>query len=140
QTLVYTTETSLSNMADVVLVNSCKGYSPVDDVSMQRVFVNCGFFMTPPKYPTGAFTSMDGYFEQDIYLCSSTVRANVKQATFVYNNTAAEPNLNGLTVTQIERKNYSSEKEWPLWGVESPGEGWNISVLRPLWGLIAEDH
>jgi hypothetical protein len=107
---------------------------------MHRVFVNCGYFMTPPASPIGAFTSLDGYFEQDIHLCSSTIKATVKEVTFVHNHTLSNSDLSGLSVTQVLVKNYSSPQERPLWAVETPIGGQNISAYRPLWGLVNDKY
>ena len=44
--------------------------------------------------------------------------------------------MNGLGVVGVESKNYSSEAEKPVWGIENPGQGWNVSEIQLLWGLI----
>ncbi|KIV99780.1 uncharacterized protein PV09_08586 [Verruconis gallopava] len=69
-------------------------------------------------------------YSQPLYGCASVVRAVIKTVSFKFNGTG----LGGLSVTGIEEKQYASEADYPLWGVESAG----MSLVdgNPLWGII----
>jgi len=80
--------------------------------------------------------SAEEHFNQSIYFCASVPRAIVKEVSFRYNGTGVPPSLSNLTITEVADKNYSNMSEKPVWGVENPGEQWNISSIHPLWGIV----
>jgi len=124
------------------IVNSCRGYSASDSPSFHKVFVDCGYLMTPPR-AMGNFndtTTTEQYYQQDIHVCASATRATVKKVTFQYNDTGGPPSLGGLQVAQILPKNYTSELEWPIWAVENPGPGWNLTAINLLWGIVNKTY
>lgn len=66
-----------------------------------------------------------------IYTCASATRAIVKTVDFTYNGTGQ---LAGLSVAQIEAKDYESEESKPWWSVEITGLP--EQEANPIWGFI----
>ncbi|KAL6236188.1 hypothetical protein BDW75DRAFT_250345 [Aspergillus navahoensis] len=74
-------------------------------------------------------------WSKPMYSCATAVEATIKTVTFSYNTT---DDLTGLTVLNITDKNYQSEAEYPVWGVENLsdiGRFW----MMPLWDLVSPE-
>lgn len=97
-----------------------------------QIYVHCGYAVPPAMTDT----NVDKLLSRPIRACASSVRATIKVTSFQYNGTGGAPSLDGLNVVGVESKSYSSEAEKPVWGIENPGQGWNISEIQLLWGLI----
>ncbi|KAL4874384.1 hypothetical protein BJY04DRAFT_212127 [Aspergillus karnatakaensis] len=74
-------------------------------------------------------------WSKPIYSCTTAAEARIKTVTFAFNIT---DNLSGLTVKGIMNKQYATEDDKPLWGVENFPD-LRASSLPPLWGLVSSD-
>jgi hypothetical protein len=79
---------------------------------------------------------VDELLSQPIQVCSSALRATTKTTSFRHNDTGGAPSLDGADIIGVESKNYPSEAKKPMWGIENPGQGWNVPDIQLLWGLI----
>jgi hypothetical protein len=64
------------------------------------------------------------------------VEATIKTVSFAINTTN---DLTGLTVLNITDKTYTSDAEYPLWGVENLPVDMDPFWMRPLWGLVSQE-
>lgn len=71
-----------------------------------------------------------------LYACASGLKATIKEASFVINNTI--PSLEALQIPEVQPKNYSSVADMPLWGMEDSGLA--MDGISPVWGLIAPEY
>lgn len=100
--------------------------------------MQCGYIFSPPK-PTqinSDTTDLITRWNRSIQACASVPRANIKEVSFLYNDTRGDPSLADLSAIQVQPKTYASELEYPLWGVENPGVGWSVSNIQLLWGIV----
>jgi hypothetical protein len=58
---------------------------------------------------------------------------------FIFNGTASGSSLDGLKVSGVKNKAYAESDLLPLWALESPGPGWNVTEISLLWGLAPPD-
>jgi hypothetical protein len=123
----------------VFKVKFCEGSGPLDKPSIDFIDVTCAFLVTPPKKKRNDLPTYNAIqrWQQSIYVCASAPRASVKEVSFVYKN-AGTPSLTHLSVTNVQAKRYSSQKDQPIWAIENPGPGWNISGVKLLWGIVHE--
>ncbi|KAL2817142.1 hypothetical protein BJX63DRAFT_386218 [Aspergillus granulosus] len=76
-------------------------------------------------------------WSKPMYSCAMAVEAIIKTVTFAFN---ATDDLTGLTVLNITDKEYESESEYPLWGVENILDTLPAGYVElPLWGLISHE-
>ena len=59
----------------------------------------------------------------------------IKEVSFHYKFATEDQLLSDLSVTRVDLKAYFNAEK-PAWAVEKPGLEWNLSVIRPLWGII----
>jgi hypothetical protein len=98
--------------------------------------------ITPPHslQDSQASVNIQTTWSQSIQVCSSAPRAVIKEVQFQYNGSGVNPSLNSLTVMDVKTKQYSTNSQKPMWAVENPGPGWNISTIRLLWGIVNESY
>src|SRR6266536_5894395 len=114
----------------------CTGVGGLDLANMSNFGVRCGLVMGPPT-PRG--NDIDPFrrgkaedmYTQLIYSCASAAKAVIKTVTFRYNGTDG---LASLYVDHLQDKEYATEEEKPLWGVED--SGLDYRDILPLWGLV----
>jgi hypothetical protein len=70
-----------------------------------------------------------------MYSCISVMRANIKTVSFLFNNTDS---LAGLSVLDIQPKQYASKSDMPIWGVEDTLDA--QEAVNALWGIVSSDH
>lgn len=105
---------------------------------MNRLLIECGYAISPPV-PTDddtATTNTGGRLKQSIQVCASSLRATIRETSFKYNGSSSNPSLTGLTVTRVKSKNFPDQEAMPVWGVENPGDEWNVSNIQLLWGIV----
>jgi hypothetical protein len=99
--------------------------------------VSCGLLLGAAHRVDGVETSI---FEQGtrwsmpIYTCATAVKTAIKTVEFKAQGTR----LRDAQVVSITDKVYDNNSPAPLWGVENLQL--NLSDVRPLWGLVAEDR
>jgi hypothetical protein len=98
--------------------------------------------ITPPHalQDSQATVDIQTTWTQSIQICSSAPRAVIKEVKFQYNASGVHPSLDSLTVMDVRAKRYSSNSQKPIWAVENPGPGWNISTIHLLWGIVNESY
>src|SRR5262245_50080754 len=106
---------------------ACQGWHPNDPPNINLIQVKCGYLITPPIRVAGT----ENQLHQSIYVCSSTVRATIKEVSFHYRPTAEGPLLSDLSVTHVAPKVYFNTAK-PVWAVEKLGPEWDVSTIRPL--------
>lgn len=121
-----------SRFPPVTACEGYQGYSPQYMPTKDRIYVRCGLAI-PPAAPG---TNLDEFLSQPIRVCASSLRAVIKVTSFRYNDTGGAASLSDLEVPDVKPKSYPSEADRPVWGIENPGEGWNISEIQLLWGII----
>lgn len=76
---------------------------------------------------------------QKIYTCATATRATVKTVDFTYNSTDEnDRTLTALTVDSVRDKNYATLAAMPLWGTENLGNGYDMTELNLVWGLVSD--
>ncbi|CAG9983189.1 unnamed protein product [Clonostachys byssicola] len=88
-------------------------------------------FSIPSDGPSLIFDDGSSW-SSPLYTCASTVKATVKTVKFFHNG--RNENIDGLKVESISDKDYATEEDMPLWGVEDTYL--TLSELTPIWGLI----
>ncbi|KAJ9413285.1 hypothetical protein QL093DRAFT_2594955 [Fusarium oxysporum] len=113
----------------------CQGTQPDASAKLNHTFVICNLIRgTPQRVDGGPENVFDdkSKWSSSLYACASAVKATVKSVTFFYNGTDARSE--NLVVKEIKEKEYASEDDMPLWGVEdSPLE---LEVFQPIWGIV----
>jgi hypothetical protein len=80
-------------------------------------------------------------WSKPVYSCASAVKATIKTVSFTYNGT--QDLLTNLAIPDVQDKNYSSESDMPIWGVENTGNSYENGVINLIWGLVSpvyENH
>ncbi|KAH8170045.1 hypothetical protein LIA77_10589 [Sarocladium implicatum] len=67
-----------------------------------------------------------------LYSCASAIRATIRTVTFTHNGTRGS--LEDLHIEEIKDKEYDSDSDTPLWGVEQ--WGYRLAGIDPVWGLV----
>ena len=114
---------------------ACQGLQPDDHPNINLILVYCGYLIPPPASVPDA----NNRLHQPVYVCSSTVRATIKEVSFHYRHTAEGQFLSDLSVTRVAPKVYLNAEK-PMWAVEKLSPEWNLSDVRPLWGIINSDR
>jgi hypothetical protein len=109
-------------------VSACQNIAPGSTPDLDLVLIRCGFLLTPPKRVANTIY-------QSLYVCSSTVRATVKEVSFQYKPSAEHALLSDLLVSRVSPKKYSKSTSMPLWAVEKLENKWDLSSIQPLWGI-----
>ncbi|KAM0292741.1 hypothetical protein ACHAPM_011745, partial [Fusarium culmorum] len=113
----------------------CQGTQPDASAKLNHTFVICNLIRgTPQRVDGGPENVFDdkSKWSSSLYACASAVKATVKSVTFFYNGT--DTRSDNLVVKEIKEKEYASEDDMPLWGVEdSPLE---LEVFQPIWGIV----
>ncbi|KAF3932463.1 hypothetical protein ABW19_dt0203605 [Dactylella cylindrospora] len=119
------------NAGEICAVTSGRDYA-----NMTNIMTRCGLVWAPARRidSSGSFIVTGSEWAQDLYSCSSTVRATIKTVTFEFNGT---DDLSGLTITDISNKVYPDGASKPLWGVEYTERP--LDHVMPLWGLVSQD-
>ncbi|KAH8645940.1 hypothetical protein BGZ60DRAFT_501165 [Tricladium varicosporioides] len=117
---------------------ACRATNAGDSPNIDLLAIECGYVIAPPqpKHDNREAFDIEKYWTSSIQVCASVPRGILKEVTFLYNDTGKGPSLKDLTVSQIKPKIYSNDDERPIWGVENPGQGWNISTIQLLWGIL----
>lgn len=114
---------------------ACQGWLPDDVQDINLILVKCGHLITPPMIAA----DLNNRLYQKIYVCSSTVRATIKEVKFHYRPTVEDKFLDNLSAINVTQKRYSNADK-PVWAVEKLGPEWKLSAIRPLWGIIDSNH
>ncbi|EAU37990.1 predicted protein [Aspergillus terreus NIH2624] len=115
----------------------CAGAGGLDRANISNIDVSCGLLLGAAHRVDGVETSI---FEQGtrwsmpIYTCATAVKTAIKTVEFKAQGTR----LRDAQVVSITDKVYDNNSPAPLWGVENLQL--NLSDVRPLWGLVAEDR
>jgi len=77
---------------------------------------------------------------QRTYTCASSVKAMIKTVEFITSNSTTT--LNNVNISRIVDKNYTSQADEPLWGVENVAQfqNTNVSNIHLLWGLVNNSY
>jgi hypothetical protein len=76
-------------------------------------------------------------WKQELYTCSSAVKASVREVTLSTNGSTA---LEALQVIDIKEKNYNSTAR-PIWAIETVNSSqYDIWDVNKFWGLVDESH
>ena len=92
---------------------ACEGLQPDDHPNINLILVYCGYLIPPPTSVPDA----NNRLHQPVYVCSSTVRATIKEVSFHYKPSAQEQLLGDLSVTRVAPKEYPNPSEKPVWAV-----------------------
>lgn len=123
----------------IYIVSACNNYPSNHPPSINSSLIQCRYAIPPPV------PEDDGYFgnaveqrsKRPIHVCATSVRATVKETSFRYSHQAGGvPSLADLQVIGVQPKKYSRDSEKPVWGMENPGENWNVSDIHLIWGLV----
>ncbi|KIW15425.1 hypothetical protein PV08_05471 [Exophiala spinifera] len=128
---------NIANTISVGLVT--QGFGGEDQANISHIANHGGAVL-------GAFYNIDatdsgGRFDPGtnysapLYSCSTSVRAFIMNVTFFTNGTS----LDKLVVKAAKPQTYESNATTPLWAVEKT-EGWNLSDIQPIWGLVGDEH
>ncbi|KAI9157995.1 hypothetical protein HJFPF1_05980 [Paramyrothecium foliicola] len=112
----------------------CQGTWAYDRAALNTTFVDCNLMRgTPRRVDRPGVIFQDGSeWSSPLYTCASSVKATIKRVQFFHNGT--NTNLENLVVQEIKDKQYESEADMPLWGVED----WfyKLDDYNPVWGLV----
>jgi hypothetical protein len=104
---------------------------------MSNILGYCGTMLGTPQQKSQQSVVLfepGASYAQPMYGCASVMRAVIKTVSFQFNGTG----LAGLTVTNIQDKQYENEQAWPTWAVEAADQ--RLRDGAPLWGLIAPEE
>ncbi|KAE9379546.1 hypothetical protein N431DRAFT_460800 [Stipitochalara longipes BDJ] len=119
---------------------ACKAVEFPSYDNILNILVSCGLMHgIPQRQDNGSgLIFNDGNWSQPLYSCASTAKTTIKTVSFTYNGTDAS--LQNLAITDVQDKTYLSDNEIPLWGVEKPGQSYNLGEIFLIWGLISPDY
>ena len=116
----------------------CGGDASILQPDVSNVGIMCGYLYGAPDPITHngshIFQPYTKY-KQNLYVCSSAVRASIKQVKFSINGSGA---LDNLRVISVEDKSYGKDSLQPLWAVERTYRP--VDHAKPLWGMVDERH
>ncbi|KAK6365389.1 hypothetical protein LTS17_011361 [Exophiala oligosperma] len=116
-----------------------QGYGGQDHANISHI-ANQGGAVLGAFYNTDA-TNSGGRFDPGtnysapMYSCSTSIRAFIMNVTFFTNGTS----LDDLKVQAAKPQTYETNVTTPLWAIEKT-EGWNLSDIQPIWGLVGDEH
>jgi hypothetical protein len=113
----------------------CQGAGGADLANITNVGVVCGQVYGAARPADGSSSLIfepGSQWSIPLYSCASGSRAVIKTVDFVYNGTAG---LKNLQVANVADKQYSSDGDMPLWGVENTQS--ELQDVYPLWGLVS---
>jgi hypothetical protein len=122
--------------------NRCTGYYDNDPSDSGKAFVRCGYlYSVPAPLPLSQGQSWrsdpGSSWTQQLYTCSSSVSASVKEVTFA---TDGDTTLDKLEVVDVRPKNYPPDS-MPIWGIEVvDSKKYKIWDVYKFWGLLDESH
>ncbi|KAF4772668.1 hypothetical protein HAV15_012265 [Penicillium sp. str.  len=131
----YTNPFNISQNDFDLALTQCKGTNGRVVANRSSVAISCGMLFGAPSKRDGteAILFLPGdRLMMPIYTCASATRAIVKTVDFTYNGTGQ---LAGLSVAQIEAKDYESEESKPWWSVEITGLP--EQEANPIWGALS---
>lgn len=70
-----------------------------------------------------------------LYSCAAAAKASIKTVDFKFNGTES---VDSLSVTDVREKDYKSDSDKPLWGVEKLP--YPLMAALPLWGLVSDRY
>jgi hypothetical protein len=121
----------------------CAGAGSADFSNITNIYVGCGLIQGAPIRTDGGSPSLfenGSKWTSSLHACAATIQATIKTVTFEYNATSHSNKFSGLSVKSIEPKEYASEDEWPLWGLESYGTEFTLGGIDAIWGLISPEY
>jgi hypothetical protein len=116
----------------------CQGAAGQDYANITNLAAYCGLVLGVPTRKDGVQDLMyvpGSTWTTPMYSCISVIRANIKTVSFSFNNTDS---LAGLSVLDIQPKQYASKSDMPIWGVEDTLDA--LADVTPLWGIVSSDH
>ncbi|RYP09063.1 hypothetical protein DL765_008585 [Monosporascus sp. GIB2] len=116
----------------------CGGSGNADIANISNIYVGCGLLRAAPRRvnegPAALFDDGSAW-QAPVLTCATGLRATIKTVTFVMNGTRG---LDSLSVRQIVPKSYTTNGDFPLWGMED--SGLELGGYRPAWGLISPNY
>ncbi|KAM0269840.1 hypothetical protein ACHAQH_009634 [Verticillium albo-atrum] len=135
----YSNPYNVSNRDFTAASVLCGGAGNIDLANLTNIYVGCGLLRGAPSRTDGGPSALqeDGSeWESPLHACAATVRATIKTVTFSINGTDS---LDSLKVEKIEPKQYASENDYPLWGLEDLGD-YDLKDIDLIWGLISQEY
>jgi hypothetical protein len=117
----------------------CQGWGGLDIANYTNTGVYCGYIYGAPRRTDGGdplvFEPNKNY-TQNLYVCATGIKQNVKTVTFLANSTT---DITQLHVTNISDKVYADNASQPLWAIEH--SNWTIiDDVAPAWGMVANHY
>ncbi|KAH8646029.1 hypothetical protein BGZ61DRAFT_542643 [Ilyonectria robusta] len=113
----------------------CQGTLFDAPTKLNNTFVLCNLIRGVPQRvddgPNMIFEDKSQW-SSPLYACASAVKGTVKSVTFFHNGTNAT--IDNLVVREIKDKEYATEDDMPLWGVED--SSLRLDKFSPIWGLL----
>ncbi|KAH8662693.1 hypothetical protein BGZ61DRAFT_402461 [Ilyonectria robusta] len=113
----------------------CQGTLHDAPTKLNNTFVLCNLIRGVPERiddgPKMIFEDQSQW-SSPLYACASAVKATVKTVTFFHNGTDAA--IDNLVIKEIKDKDYGTQEEMPLWGVED--SSLRLDEFQPIWGLL----
>ena len=127
------------NYSDIQLL--CQGVGQADYANSSNLQVQCGLFYSAAVRADGVQSLLvepNTTYHQNVFTCASLSKVSIKTVGFRYNATLGH-DLTSLDILNITDKEYASEADMPLWGVEEPREPFRIGDINQFWGLVSDD-
>ncbi|KAK1759852.1 hypothetical protein QBC47DRAFT_398655 [Echria macrotheca] len=122
-----------------VSLRKCRNYVGSTAASADIPLVSCFYSVPPPVQVRLRNTTVEmKIVPRPISICAIGITATVKRVRFSYNATErnAAPSLSRLKVLSVGPVPYSRDEDKPLWAVENPGPGYNLTDINLQWGLV----
>ena len=122
--------------SDIQLI--CNGAGSGDYANISNIHVGCGLVRgVPIRTDGGPKAIFDDGSEWSIplYSCATASRATIKTVEFLVTGGGGLPSLQ---VKSIAPKEYKSEDDHPIWGMED--SGMRITEIPTIWGLVSEKY
>jgi hypothetical protein len=102
-----------------------------------NTYVACNLIRgTPDRVDGGQVAIFDdeSRWSTSLHICASAPKVMIKMVQFSINDTESVSDLGSLKVTEIADKEYETEEDMPLWGIEQ----WDLRLeeMYPIWGLV----
>lgn len=126
-----------SNYSDISLI--CSGAGGLDNANITNINVQCGLVFGAPVRKDGIETLIlepSTEYTQSVYSCASANKASIKTVHFKYNSTDTSGNVKGLSILDVNPKQYNGSQSMPTWGVETVN--FTLISIQQLWGLVSE--
>lgn len=139
---VYTNPFNITQDNYTTVTTLCQGVGGADYANSSNIFVQCGLFYSAAVRKDGVQSLIfypNTTWQQSVYACASTTKVSIKEVAMRY-NASLGADLKSLEILNVTAKEYKSDKEMPLWGIEQPDPPRYVKDIPQLWGLIAEDQ